>query len=189
MKNRNDGGYSLALVLVVMAVIAVIATSLATVVLRNMDNQAQYTQKIQDQYEAQGKLEQVLAELSQNQVIELSNSISTTDYRKTAIQKAIERLCGTGSEAKASVSVEDANTVKYWKVYTSTNKEAYTDGAAQPVSVIFTYDFQITASCNETTVTYNIEMKGNIAYSEETDIYIITSPEIITKSVQVGGDT
>ena len=187
MKNRNDGGYSLALVLVVMLVLATIATTLATVVTSNISSQAQYTQKMQDQYEAQGKLEQVLAELSQNQVVELPISASITDYRKTAIQKAIEAICGTGSNARARVSAEDANTVKYWKVYTSTEKTEYDASSAQPISVIFTYNFQITASCDESVVSYDLEMKGNIAYSTETDIYIITSPEITTKSVEVGG--
>ena len=187
MKNRNDGGYSLALVLVVMIVLATIATTLATVVTSNINSQAQYTQKMQDQYEAQGKLEQVLAELSQNQVVELADSLSSTDYRKTAIQKAIEKLCGTGSEAKASVSAEGVNTIKYWKTYTSTEKVEYALGDGQPVSIIFTYDFQVSANCNETTVTYDLEMKGNLAFSKGTNTYIITSPEIITKSVEVGG--
>ena len=61
MKFRNNDGYSLPMVLIIISILALIATTLMTVSIDNMANQQNELGKMQKQYEAQGKLEMVLA--------------------------------------------------------------------------------------------------------------------------------
>lgn len=191
MKNRNDGGYSLALVLVVMAVLAVIATTLTTVVLRNIDSQSKYTQKMQAQYEAQGKLEKVLAELSKDQVIQLA----TPDSQTTAIKNAIEAACVDG----VSLQIGE-NPFKIWG-WNANGEKDYTVSLSN-YNTEFSYDFTLTAKSNdrEVEVSYNMQLVGKIACSEtivptgttensttRAYIYIVTAPELVHKSIDVSG--
>lgn len=195
MKNRNDGGYSLALVLVIISILALIATALMTATINNMASQEHEIEKMQKQYEAQGKLEMVLAELSENQIVELT--VNST--QQLAIQKAIETACGTN----ASVTAADSNSLKLWKIDANSKIQPYTSNA-QPYETLFTYDFQISATSGEEVagnddvmVTYSLKLVGRIAYDDQIDddtdalnnprLYIITSPEIITKSIDIGG--
>ena len=189
MRNKNDGGYSLALVLVVMAVIAVIATTLATVVLRNMDSQAQYTQRMQDQYEAQGKLEKVLVELTQNQIVELETQLSGQNYRDKAIYDAIDSIRKNVDEENIILEAH-ASPLKFWH-FDSNNVEVEYTTIVPATQVLFTYDFRLTAKEDDVTVIYDLQLKGHIAFTDYSDgngVFIITSPKITTQSVEVGGD-
>ena len=188
MRNRNDGGYSLALVLVVMAVLAVIATTLATVVLSNIESQHQYTEKMQDQYEAQGKLEKVLAELTKSQIIELDGSLSGANYRDAAIHKAIDTICQTVDDENITL-MADSSPLKFWHL-DSNNVEVEYDYTPPTTQVMFTYDFKLNANGEDVAVTYDLRLKGHITYTDHSDgtsMFIITSPKIITESVEVGG--
>ena len=191
MKNRNDGGYSLALVLVVMAVLATIAVTLTTVVLRNIDNQSKYTQKMQAQYEAQGKLEKVLAELSQNQIIQLE----TPNSQATAIKNAIGTACADGVRLQVG-----ENPFKIWKRDANGEKDFVV--SLSNFNTEFSYDFSLIAKSNDrdVEVTYNMQLVGKIACSEtivptgvagnstaHAYVYIVTSPELVHKSVDVSG--
>lgn len=191
MKNRNDGGYSLALVLVVMAVIAVIATTLATVVLRNMDSQAQYTQRMQDQYEAQGKLEKVLAELTKTQIVELEGTLSGENHREAAIHKAIDTIRKTVDDENITLKADDSP-LTFWHFDSNNVEVEYGQFENTPkTQITFTYDFMLTADVNDVAVTYDLQLKGHITYTDHSDgttMFIITSPKITTKSVEVGGD-
>ena len=199
MTKRNDGGYSLPMVLIIISILALIATTLMTVSIDNMTNQQNELGKMQKQYEAQGKLEMVLAELSENQVVEITGLKRTPELvenslQKDAIQKAIETACGT----IATVSSKGDNILSLWE-----NKEniikPYSKLTVQPYETLFTYDFKITArsgdaaaNSNDVSITYSLQLVGRIAYddlndSDNTRLYIITSPEIITKSVDIGG--
>lgn len=199
MKFRNNDGYSLPMVLIIISILALIATTLMTVSIDNMANQQNELGKMQKQYEAQGKLEMVLAELSENQVVEITGNkpiveLVSSSLQKDAIQKAIETACGTN----ASVSHANENTLSLWE-----NDDnvivPYDSREVQPYETFFTYDFKITARSggananrDDISVVYTLQLVGRIAFddlndSENTRLYIITSPEIITKSVDIGG--
>lgn len=198
MRNKNDGGYSLALVLVVMAVLATIAVTLTTVVLRNIDNQSKYTQKMQAQYEAQGKLEKVLAELSQNQVVEMQHPMLVVKS-EDALKTGITTICETASVTPEFAS--DANSLKLWR-----DKDLKVPADLTAFDTFFTYDFKLIAYGGENkltgkaeaSVTYDIQLKGSIASSfspqktgqntsDNMHLYVITLPEITLKSVSMGG--
>lgn len=188
MKNRNDGGYSLALVLVVMAVLATITVTLTTVVLQNIDSQAKYTDKMQAQYEAQGKLEKVLAQLTKDQIVELGGTLSGENYRDVAIHKAIDTICKTVDDEDIELAA-DTSPLKFWH-FDSNNVEVEYDYTVPRTQVTFTYDFKLTANEDDVTVTYDLRLKGHITYTDHDNglsMYIITSPKITTESVEVGG--
>lgn len=62
MKKHNEG-YALPFVLVVITVLCLIALAISSVSLRNMQSQQASIQRMQDKYEAQGKIEIVIAQL------------------------------------------------------------------------------------------------------------------------------
>lgn len=185
MKHRNDGGYSLALVLVVMAVLATIVTVLLTVTIDNMRVQEKQIERMQDQYEAQGKLEKVLANLSQNQVVELQSA----NAQSTAVEQAIRQFCGSD----VVLTVEGMPFVVL-----DANGEPKLDQTLRDWEAPFSFDFRLTATRGEVTVHYDLQLKGNITCSyspqvtgynqtDDTRMYFITSPEIVHKSVGVSG--
>lgn len=196
MKNRNDGGYSLAMVLVIISVLAMIATALMTATINNMASQQNEAEKMQKQYEAQGKLEMVLSELSENQIVELT--VNST--QQNALQKVIENACGD----KANITETSPNTLKLWIIDANETIRPYTYNVQRPYETLFTYDFEISARSggevaanDDVVVTYSLKLAGRIAYDDQSDddqnaannprLYIITSPEIVTKSVDIGG--
>lgn len=63
MKKNNDG-YVLPFVLVVMIVLTIISTSLMTAALRNLQSQQKFTERMVDKYEAEGEIEKIVAQLS-----------------------------------------------------------------------------------------------------------------------------
>ena len=69
MKKNNDG-YVLPFVLVVMIVLCIISTSLMTAALQNLQIQQRFTERMVDKYEAQGEIEKVVALLQQKIVVE-----------------------------------------------------------------------------------------------------------------------
>ena len=61
---KNDDGYVLPFVLVVMIVLTIISTSLMTAALRNLQSQQKFTERMVDKYAAEGEIEKVVAQLS-----------------------------------------------------------------------------------------------------------------------------
>lgn len=191
MSFRNNGGYSLPLVLIIISILALIATTLMTVSINNMTSQRDEIERMQKQYEAQGKLEMVLSELSDNQIVELTN----TSNQAGAVLQAISLICDSYD---VDVSAQSENTLKLWQINSQGKITPYTSNV-EPYETLFTYDFLITANSGDdtpgsgdVTVAYALQLAGRIAYNDLNDsantrLYIITSPEIITKSVDVGG--
>lgn len=60
---KHDEGYILAYVFVILVVICIIATSVLTVPLANLKAQKAAVEKMQQQYQAQGRMEQMIAML------------------------------------------------------------------------------------------------------------------------------
>lgn len=67
---KNNDGYVLPFVLVVMIVLCIISTSLMTAALRNLQMQQRFTERMVDKYAAQGEIEKAVAQLQQEIVIE-----------------------------------------------------------------------------------------------------------------------
>lgn len=70
MRKYNEG-YALPFVVVVMLVLCLVAVSILTFSLQNLQNQQTSIERMQDKYEAQGDVEKKIANLA---------SISSTDY-------------------------------------------------------------------------------------------------------------
>lgn len=62
MKKHNEG-YTLPLVMVVLLVLSIVAVTIMTTSLKNMQRQQGFIEQMQAQYEAQGKIEKVVAKL------------------------------------------------------------------------------------------------------------------------------
>lgn len=65
MKKNNDG-YVLPFVLVVMIVLCIMSASLMTAAFRNLQMQQKFTDRMVDKYEAQGEIEKAVAQLKQD---------------------------------------------------------------------------------------------------------------------------
>ena len=65
MKKNNDG-YVLPFVLVVMIVLCIMSASLMTAAFRNLQMQQKFTDRMVDKYAAQGKIEKAVAQLKQD---------------------------------------------------------------------------------------------------------------------------
>lgn len=184
MKHRNDGGYSLALVLVVMLVLATVATTLVTVVLSNIESQQQQMERVMDQYEAQGKLEKILSELSQNQIVEIGGTSNCPKAMETVVKNVLLKV----DETEVQFPTLEGDTI-----FTFIEEEIDESTFDAP----FTYDFKLKAKSNsrKVSVTYEIRIEANISHSaapNETDglnncLYLITAPQITYKTIDVYG--
>ena len=90
MFKRNDG-YALSYVLVVLMVLAIIATAVMAPPMRNLQMQQASIERMKDKYIAQGMVEQVVAQLtptsdinSIKQALASSNGISVEDIKLNA---------------------------------------------------------------------------------------------------------
>lgn len=89
---KNNDGYVLPFVLVVMIVLTIIATSLMTAALRNLQSQQKFTERMVDKYQAEGEIEKIVAQLAQNIVSE-GNKSETMD--STALHNILKTTVGS----------------------------------------------------------------------------------------------
>ena len=89
---KHDEGYALVLVLVVMIVISLVAATVLTFSLRNLQNQQKSIQRMEDKYEAQGKIEK-----------EVQKIIAATDF--VALGDSYVTASGTISDDKKTLSL------------------------------------------------------------------------------------
>ena len=75
---KNNDGYVLPFVLVVMIVLCIMSASLMTAAFRNLQMQQKFTDRMVDKYAAQGEIEKVVAQLKQDIVIEGNKSEELT---------------------------------------------------------------------------------------------------------------
>lgn len=86
MRKYNEG-YALPFVVVVMLVLCLVAVSILTFSLQNLQNQQTSIERMQDKYEAQGDVEKTIANIA---------SISSTYGDLLEAQAAIEHMLGQG---------------------------------------------------------------------------------------------
>lgn len=88
---KHDEGYTLVLVLVVLVVICLVATSVMTSALQNLKRQEASIARMQDKYEAQGKMERIVTELE----AQVSGTVNGTYVFSKNVMQAIVRDQGT----------------------------------------------------------------------------------------------
>lgn len=155
MKKHNEG-YVLAFVLIVVAVLALISTAVSTVAVRNMETQQAAVKLMQDKYEVEGQIEQVLANI--NSITTLNPD--TGESTKAEMEEQIKKFClNTDVEIKPDANNADI-TVK---------EEEKTD---------FSYKFILTAEKGNQKVTSTVELKGKIIKNEEDDTCTISEQNV-----------
>ena len=60
---KNNEGYTLPLVMVVLLVLAIVAVTIMTTSLKNMQRQQGFIEQMEDQYKAQGQIEAIVGQL------------------------------------------------------------------------------------------------------------------------------
>lgn len=105
---KNNEGYVLPFVLVVMIVLTIIATSLMTAALRNLQSEQAFVERMKYKYEAEGEIEKIVAQLSNEENFSKFEHTYTPpddgsaglpwpdkDTITNSIQEKIGTLCGT----------------------------------------------------------------------------------------------
>ena len=83
---KHDEGYVLAYVMIVVAILTLVAMSVLTVALTNMQQQRTQIEIMQDKYAVQGDIEQTIACLNDVNTVELLGTVfadARADYRVT----------------------------------------------------------------------------------------------------------
>lgn len=100
MRKHNEG-YVLAMVMVVIAVLALVASIMLSMGLNNVQTQQAYVERMQEKYEAEGQLEVVVASLNALESQLLNGNIDSGAV-KTAIENVIKPINGEVKDSKLS---------------------------------------------------------------------------------------
>lgn len=124
---KHDEGYTLPLVMVVLLVLSLVAVTIMTTSLHNMQRQQKFIEQMQAQYEAQGKIEKLVAQLEAGQAVEIPfKNTATLDGNKltgvivvTSSDNTVTIQCGIellGTEITATdggFKISDMEPIKY----------------------------------------------------------------------------
>lgn len=178
MRKHNEG-YALPFVLVVMTVLALVATSMMTLALRNLQNQRASVERMQDRYTAEGAIEIVVARLSDEG--ELTSL--TGDSVDEAIRGKLNKICDAVNE-----NSEDA-------VYVPDPEDA-AQAIDEGTAAGFEYQFEIISTSGSVQITCELKLSGSASWDYTTSTYNITSPqidyisyEIATVEITEGGES
>lgn len=144
MKKHNEG-YALALVLVVLVVVCLVAVSILSASLSNLKSQQASIARMQAQYEAQGAIEKVVAQLSKISEYELITGKSAKD----AICKTINTLCEGVAEGKIVVA-------------DTTLAATDVPAAGETTSTNFFYEFNLVSTSGSVQIICTLKLEGNI---------------------------
>lgn len=163
---KNNAGYALPYVLVVMTVLCLVSVSIMSGTLRSLQTQQMTIQRMEDRYEAEGKLEKLIAQLCD----ETGMKDLEGDDEKKAIEDKVAGLC-TASEVKLispTVAAVDDEATEEQK--TGTELKVENDD--------FTYKMQLEATAGTATISCNLVFSGQIEKNEQGNFEII--PKEIT---------
>lgn len=167
---KNNEGYVLPFVLVVMIVLTIIATSLMTAALRNLQSQQKFTERMVDKYQAEGEIEKIVAQLS---------ALST--LTPTAGKPSDEAAIFTQFENHIKdITKPDADGIEaIVKIERITNEPQSIDSESDDVQ--FEYKIEINIESLRTEVTSEMLFSGKIEVVEETKGIDITgnTPEVV----------
>lgn len=142
---KHDEGYALVLVLVVMVAVCLAAVSIMSISVSNLQDQQASVTRMQEKYEAQGKIEQVLA------LVEAAFS-GQTDWE-------------AGSLSEVCDSVEGVELTE-GLVYTADAVEVKVEGSEDPVKHD-TLTFSLSAQSGSVQIACSIVVAGDIQKVEE----------------------
>lgn len=173
MKKHNEG-YTLPLVLVVMIIMCLIAVSVMSVALHNLQSQKASIQRMESKYAAQGEIEKAVAELTARlQTVKTSHG-TTSEVEDVKIQKpvtdVINALFLAQDETWRPVQFADESGI----VWTTDDKGDF----SCRVSLC-------TASNGEVNVSCTILLENVITVVDGTHFYEV--PEITYISYEIGG--
>lgn len=185
MKKNNDG-YVLPFVLVVMIVLTIIATSLMTAALRNLQSQQKFTERMETKYAAEGEIEKIVAQLSNEEnfsEFEYShNQVDSLPWPQNTYvgEKVKEKICSFG----------EADTIVFDKL------EIEGEDINSEKSIVC--EMTVKSSKENPIITTQIEMKGKITkkdrdagIKDSEPTFSITELEFTYKSYEIstGGGT
>lgn len=170
---KNNAGYALPYVLVVMTVLCLVSVSIMSGTLRSLQTQQMTIQRMEDRYEAEGKLEKLIAQLCD----ETGMKDLEGDDEKKAIEDKVAELC-TASEVNLivpTVPAVDDEATEEQKTGTGLNVE--TDGD-------FTYKMQLEATAGTATISCILVFTGEY-HESDTEKFTITPDKITYDSYTV----
>ena len=103
MIKRNNDGYVLAYVMVVIAVVGLISVSLMTSTMNVMQAQQASIQHMKDKYEAQGEIERLVAEL-EHILSQYSTSVDVAEFNSPEYEESSDARNNAKSHLSALVS-------------------------------------------------------------------------------------
>lgn len=155
---KNDDGYVLPFVLVVLIVMALVATTALSAALRNINTQQNFIKRMQDRYQAEGEIERVVAEL-----IDAEYDLVT----QNAIYEVLSEAC------------DNRGTNDY---QTSSGQN---EAAAIPEGATLNYPFSLESRYNTVVIKADIVFTGTV--QEDGGKYKINTPQITYTSYEIGG--
>ncbi|MBQ8621454.1 MAG: hypothetical protein IJ422_03975 [Oscillospiraceae bacterium] len=162
MRKHNEG-YALPLVLVVMVVLCLVAMTMMSVSLRNMENQRASIERMQDQYIAEGTIEAVLAELEHTNAFTLNEETVSE-----VLEKKLKGYCETLETENGNLEVL-AEDHSFNEVAGALNRLVYT--------------FSLTVAYGSAQVKCEIEMTGT--YAVDGGNCMIPDPVLTYKSYAI----
>lgn len=140
---KNNDGYVLPFVLVVMIVLTIISTSLMTAALRNLQSQQKFTERMVDKYQAEGEIEKIVAQL--DGIVEVTG-YTNSDVAEMLAPK-ISELCKAVNE-KITVShvseEQDSDAQVISEGGTETDDNTGDNDKDEPEEKDFEYSFKLT---------------------------------------------
>ncbi len=99
---KNNEGYALPFVLIVMVIICLVGISIMSSSLNNLQNQQASIERMQDQYEAAGNIEKLMAAIKENGCVseEVINS-----YNIDLVGEGTKFVYDTGDESKGNYNM------------------------------------------------------------------------------------
>lgn len=207
---RNDDGYVLPLVLVVLTVLALVASSVLSASLRNLQVQHKAADRMQEKYIAEGEIEKVVAKLldensykgtekapdplpgeEENQPstpetdTESSSGADTTPDTgdQTGMEKPDEEMCK---------AIQNKIITLCGNLFVNSNENTWVAVKVDQKD-IFTYTFRLKAAAGDREISCKVELKGSME-SKETEengekktTYEAKELSLVYKEYQIGG--
>ena len=102
MRNKHNEGYTLPLVMVVLLVLAIVAVTIMTTSLKNMLRQQSFIEQMQAQYDAQGKIEMIVAQMENLDNESVDIPFEVTSFTGTTLQGSITAN-GTSGDSHVTI--------------------------------------------------------------------------------------
>ena len=177
---KNNEGYVLPFVLVVMIVLTIITTSLMTAALRNLQSQQKFMERMVDKYQAEGEIEKIVAQL--DGIVEVTGY--TDSDIKELLEPKVKQLCNAVN-AKVTVSSvseeQDSDVQVISGDGTETGDNTGNDDKDNPEEKAFEYSFELTCPSvsGATEIHATILLSGKIVQDQ-----VASNPDLTLKRTE-----